>query len=80
MTSEIFKKWPMSWNVELQQKSRKIFAGSWQLCRTLSFRFFEKYTAGIFISPHHIPGTANGHGSYEKFEDFLSHTVGKLHP
>jgi hypothetical protein len=55
--------------VELQQKLRKIFAGSWQLCLTSSFRFFEKYTTGISVSPHHIPGTANGHGYHEKFED-----------
>jgi hypothetical protein len=30
----------------------------------LMFRFTEKYTTEIFISQHHIPGTANGRENY----------------
>jgi hypothetical protein len=33
------------------------------------FKFFENVQFGITISQHHIPGTASGHESHNKFED-----------
>jgi hypothetical protein len=44
------------------------FTGSWQMCSTPSFRFFEKYSAGISVSQHRIPGTANGHVNHKNWK------------
>jgi hypothetical protein len=48
---KICKNGQMSWDAELQRKSRKILEG------------LENAQFGILISQHHIPGTASGHGS-----------------
>jgi hypothetical protein len=48
LTSEIFKKWLIGWDVELQRKSRKILLVL-DICR-----FFEKYPTAISVSQHHI--------------------------
>jgi hypothetical protein len=79
MTSEIFKKWLMCWDVELQWKSRKILL-VFDNCCAPSFRVFEKYLTGVPVSQHHIPGTANGREDHTKFEDLISCNVDKLHP
>jgi hypothetical protein len=44
------------------------FIGSLQLCNTPSFGVFEKYPAGISVSQHHNPGTANGHGNHNNLK------------
>jgi hypothetical protein len=59
----------MSWDVELQRKSRNIFQGLNNYVAYHHFKFFEKCPIWNYISQHHIPGTASGHGSYKKFED-----------
>jgi hypothetical protein len=46
------------------------FTGSWQLCSTPSFRFFEKYATGIFVSQNHIPSIANGNGNHKNLKNF----------
>jgi hypothetical protein len=58
------------------------FTGSWQLYSKPLLRFFEKYPAGISVSKHHFPHTANWHGNHKKFEDLISCKAGKLlvHP
>jgi hypothetical protein len=77
MTSEMKKKWLMSWDMELQRKSRKILLVL-DNCAAHPHLDFEKYPTGISVSQHHIPGTANGHGN--KKIEIISRKVGKLHP
>jgi hypothetical protein len=43
--------------------------GTASLLAYCHFKFFENVQFGILISQHHIPGTASGHGSDNKFED-----------
>jgi uncharacterized membrane protein YgcG len=59
---------------------KESFIGSWQLCSTPSFRFFENYPTGICVFQHHISRKANEHWNHKKFEDLILCTVGKLHP
>jgi hypothetical protein len=65
LTSEIFKKWLMSWYVELQRKSREILLVL-DNCTAHLIRLFEKHPNGISLSQHHISGTANGHANHRK--------------
>jgi hypothetical protein len=64
MTAEIYKKLLMSWEVELQWKSRKIILVL-DNCTAQPHLVFEKYPTGIYVSQHHIPGTVNGHGNHK---------------
>jgi hypothetical protein len=59
----------MSLDAELQRKSRKIVEGLDNYVAYHHFKFFENVQFGTSISQHHIPGTASGHGSHNKFED-----------
>jgi hypothetical protein len=59
----------MSWDAELQMKSRRILKGLDKYVAYRHFKFFENVQFGISISEHHIPGTASGHGSHKKFEE-----------
>lgn len=60
------------------EESEGKFIGFWQLCSTSWFRYSGKYSAGISVSEHHIPGAATGHGNNIQFEDFISCKVGKI--
>jgi hypothetical protein len=57
----------MSWDVELQRKSRTISEGLDKYIAYHYFKFFENIQFGISISYHHILGTGNE--SYNRFED-----------
>jgi hypothetical protein len=59
----------MSWDAELQGQSRKIVEGLDKYVAYRHFKFFENVQSGISISQLHIPITASGHGSHNKFED-----------
>jgi hypothetical protein len=59
----------MGWDADLQRKSRKLLEGLDKYVAYHHFKFFENVQFGISISQHHIPGTANGHGSHKKCED-----------
>jgi hypothetical protein len=59
----------MSWDAELQRKSRKIVEGLDNYVAYRHFKFFENVLLGILISHHHIPGAGSGHESHKKFED-----------
>jgi hypothetical protein len=59
----------MSWDAELQRKSRNVLEGLDNCIAYRHLKFFENVQFGILISQHHIPGTASGHGSHKKFED-----------
>jgi hypothetical protein len=80
MISEIFKKWPMSWNMELQWKSRTDLLVLHNCAPHCHLDSFKKYITGISVPQHHILGTANGHGTHKKLEDLISRKVGKPHP
>jgi hypothetical protein len=56
----------MSWDAELQKKSRKILEGLDKNVAYHHFKFFENVQFGISISQHHIPSTASGYGSQQK--------------
>ena len=72
MTSETFKKWLTSLELELQQKS--------QMCCTPSFTQFEKHSSRISAFQYHILGEDSRHGDHTKFKDIVSQKFGKLHP
>jgi hypothetical protein len=78
-TSEIFKKWPVSWDMELQQKLRKIVLVL-DNCALHHHLESLKESNWNFCLPHHIPGTANEHGNRNKFENLMSFKVYKLYP
>jgi hypothetical protein len=59
----------MSWDAELQRKSRKFLEGLDKYVAYHHFKFFENVQFGISISQHHIPGTASGNGSHKECED-----------
>jgi hypothetical protein len=59
----------MSWDAELQRKSRTVLEGLDKCVAYHHFKFFENAQFGILISQHHIPGTASTHGSHRKCED-----------
>jgi hypothetical protein len=63
------KKGQICWDAELQRKSRRILEGHDNYVTYCHFKFFENVQFGILISQHHIPGTAGGHGSHNKFEN-----------
>jgi hypothetical protein len=70
----------MSWDAGLHRKSKKILEGFDNYVAYRHFKFFKNVQFEISISQHHIPGTASGHENHKKFEDFMLHRVGKLHP
>jgi hypothetical protein len=61
LTSEICKKLLIGLEVEIQQKSRKIWV---ILGNCGADPLFEKYPTGIFVFQHYITGTANEHGDH----------------
>jgi hypothetical protein len=50
----------MSWDAELQRKSREILEGLDNYVAYHHFKFFENVQFGISFSQHHIPDTASG--------------------
>jgi hypothetical protein len=59
----------VSWDVELQKKSKKILQSLDNYVAYHQLKFLKNIQFGIYISQRHISDTASGHGSYNKFED-----------
>jgi hypothetical protein len=63
MTSKIFKKWLMRWDVELQYKSRKVLLILDNCSAHPHCSAFEKHPAEIFACQHYTLGAGNGYGN-----------------
>jgi hypothetical protein len=80
MTSEIFKKWLMKWDVELQRKSRKVLLILDNCAAHSQCSVFEKHPAGISACQHYILGAGNVYGNHKEFEDVVPQKVGEPLP
>jgi hypothetical protein len=68
MTSEIFKKWLMRWNVELQQQSRKVLLILDNCAAHRQCSVFEKHPEGISACQHYILGAGNGYWNHKNMK------------
>jgi hypothetical protein len=79
MTSEIFKKWLMSWDMELQRKCRTVLLVP-DNCAAHPHLESLKNIQLEFLSPNTTSLAQTMDVAIKKFEDLISPKVGKLHP
>jgi hypothetical protein len=76
MISEIFKKYELGHGITAEIEN---FAGSLTIVQYTLIRFFENIQLG-FMSPNITSLVMSMDMGIKKFEDLISHKVGKLHP
>jgi hypothetical protein len=79
MTSEIAKKWLMSWDVKLQWKSRKILLAL-DNCAVHPHLDSLKNIQLVFLSPNTTSLVQPMAMGIKKFDDLYHNKVGKVHP